>query len=131
MSKAHRVGWELVNGPIPTSMLVCHTCDNPPCCSPAHWFLGTNFDNMQDRNAKGRTTKGRTVHHGEGSGRSAKLSLEQVRAIRAVYVAGGVSQAVLGIEHGVSQTQISRIIRGIRWAYDAEGPFAASPAASP
>lgn len=115
MRRSHRVAWELTNGPILSGLLVCHQCDNPPCCNPAHLFLGTNADNMADRNHKGRTTKGRVLHCGESSGRSTKLTLAEVEAIVAAYAAGGISQESLGHLHGVSQTQIGRIIRGERW----------------
>lgn len=50
----HRVAWELVNGPIPDGMHVCHHCDNPPCCNVDHLFLGTDADNNADMIAKGR-----------------------------------------------------------------------------
>lgn len=56
MVGAHRVAWETANGqPTPTDLQVCHHCDNPPCVNPAHLFLGTNRDNVIDRQAKGRT----------------------------------------------------------------------------
>lgn len=34
--------------------MVCHTCDNPPCCRGSHLFLGDALANMQDKVAKGR-----------------------------------------------------------------------------
>lgn len=50
----HRVAWELTYGPIPDGMLVCHSCDNPPCCNPRHLFLGEPIDNTIDMISKGR-----------------------------------------------------------------------------
>lgn len=55
MVGAHRVAWELTNGPIPDGQEVCHRCDNPPCCNPADLFLGTQQDNLDDAASKGRT----------------------------------------------------------------------------
>lgn len=51
---AHRLAFEQAVGPIPDGMYVCHRCDNPPCCNPAHLFLGTPSENCQDKVAKGR-----------------------------------------------------------------------------
>ncbi len=57
MGRAHRASWQISFGPIPDGLQVLHTCDNPPCCNPAHLFLGTQLDNIYDMCAKGRHVK--------------------------------------------------------------------------
>jgi len=58
MAPASRAAYIITNGdiqPATTRRLnVCHTCDNPPCCNPAHLFLGTSADNVVDARKKGR-----------------------------------------------------------------------------
>lgn len=54
ITNAHHAAWIAAHGEVPTGISVLHRCDNPACCNPAHMFLGTQKDNMDDMNAKGR-----------------------------------------------------------------------------
>lgn len=54
---AHRVSWELINGPIPDETDVLHNCpngDNKACLNPEHLWLGTQHDNALDAVKKGQ-----------------------------------------------------------------------------
>lgn len=92
--RAHRMSYILAKGAIPDGLLVCHSCDNPRCVRPEHLFIGTNKDNMDDRNNKGRHTKGESHH-------SAKLTAEIVLEMRRRHAAGE-SSASLSRQFGVA-----------------------------
>ena len=57
---AHRISWRLHNGGIPDGLQVLHRCDNTRCVRPDHLFLGTQLDNIHDRDQKGRHRNGAT-----------------------------------------------------------------------
>lgn len=54
LQRAHRVSWQLHFGDIPLNQFVLHRCDTPQCVNPEHLFLGTQQDNVNDRERKGR-----------------------------------------------------------------------------
>lgn len=52
---AHRLAFEDTWGiPIPQGKIIMHLCDNRACVNPLHLRLGTQADNMRDRDRKGR-----------------------------------------------------------------------------
>ncbi len=59
---AHRVAYFLATGIDPGKALICHSCDFPPCCNPAHLHPGTNLTNMQEAAERGRMCHGERWH---------------------------------------------------------------------
>lgn len=106
---AHRVAWELVNGPIPDGIAVCHRCDVPACCLIAHLFLGTRADNNADMLAKGRYARGEAKHR--------KLTNDDVAEIRRLWETGGIMQKDIAAQFGVGRPVISEIIARKSWTH--------------
>lgn len=107
--RAHRMSWEVHVGPIPPGLQALHTCDVRACINPNHLFLGTNTDNVIDRDAKGRSAAGE--RHGQRV-----LSETDVRAIRRRFRCGE-TQTAIAQDYGVNQTTISRIVLGRSWTH--------------
>ncbi len=108
---ASRVALALTVGPLAAGVVACHTCDNPPCCNPAHLFPGTQADNTSDSVSKGRANRA----HGPATG-SARLTEDQVAEIRAEPHHYGLT-AMLARRYGVSATTIRKIRRGEKWGH--------------
>lgn len=109
---AHRVAFVSFVGPIPDGMMVCHHCDNPPCCNPAHLFLGTAQDNMADAVHKGRFPWRRTAVV-EGP-RAKYLTPIRVTRIREL-LAEGYTQRQVARMAGVDHSTVSRLSHRAHW----------------
>lgn len=112
--EAHRAAWIVTHGPVPKGIMVCHRCDNPPCCNPSHLFLGTAADNARDMATKGRGTGVRGTRN-----KNAKLTWDQVQEIRRRYRvihparSTGDSSSELAREFGITQQYVSQLARGL------------------
>jgi hypothetical protein len=109
-ARAHRVSWELHNGPVPANIYVCHRCDNRACVNPAHLFLGTNADNLADMRTKGRARKADPAP-------GAKFTRAQVASIREA-IAAGELVASIARRYGVAHQTINAIRHGRAWRPD-------------
>lgn len=105
---AHRVAWILANGPIPDGLHVLHNCDVPRCVEVAHLRLGTNAENMADRDAKARQARGSR----NGGARLTEAAVVEIRA----QIAGGLSQTAIAARFGVTRSAVSKIATGRMWA---------------
>lgn len=99
----HRFAWAVLTGSAPVNH-VLHRCDNPPCCNPAHLFLGTPADNAADKVAKGRQQRGERA--GVAKLRDADVLIIKQR------LAAGENGAQLAREYGVTKGTISHIKTG-------------------
>ncbi|MBT8085976.1 MAG: HNH endonuclease [Woeseia sp.] len=50
----HRLMYEIAYGEIPQGAFICHHCDNPPCCNPAHLYAGNAKTNQRDARERNR-----------------------------------------------------------------------------
>ncbi len=109
LQRAHRLAYLFTKGPIGSfsssrSMSVCHACDNPTCCNPAHLFVGTDRDNVHDMVAKGRIQQGEQHH-------AAKLTADQVAAIRA----DRRRDRLVAADYGVSNATVAGLRKNGSW----------------
>lgn len=104
VTRAHQLAWVVHSGPIPVGMYVCHTCDNPSCINPAHLFLGTCNDNVQDMMKKGR------YKHPTQCGYTGKLTKED--KIKIMEFKGNESCFVTAKRFSVSFSRICQLWRG-------------------
>lgn len=119
MVAAHRVSFEIANGPLPVKKVgtmgsvgtvVCHTCDNPGCVNPNHLFAGTQRDNNADKVRKGRQAS----HPGERNPK-AKLTAADVRNIRQSATGKHGERMAIARKWNISSGHVSKILAGEVW----------------
>jgi len=89
-----------------TTGFLLHKCDNPICCNPNHLMVGSQLDNIRDRDSKNRHAD----FSGEKNPRS-KFSLEQVNELRELRKTGMLI-IDLANKHKVSYSCMKRLLSG-------------------
>ena len=107
--RAPRYSYTEAYGPLSANVFVLHHCDNRTCVRPDHLFLGSQRDNMADRQRKRRQC------YGSRNGR-AKLVESDVVVIRNLS-AGGQCNAAIARQFGVSSVMVGLIVSGRSWRH--------------
>lgn len=106
-ARVHRVAYELWVGPIPSGAMVLHRCDVRNCVNPDHLYLGDAARNTLDMLERDRER--RAECHPQ-----AKLSVESITKAFLLR-SQGWTQREIGHELGVTQSTLSRVLRGQAW----------------
>lgn len=104
--QVHRLVWVRCNGRIPAGRVVRHICNVPNCINVMHLALGTQADNIEDRDRSGNTARGE--RHG-------RTTITADQAIEIFKGTDSLRQAAK--RFGVGQSTIDRIRRGVTWGH--------------
>ena len=92
-------------------VLICHRCDNPRCCNPAHLILADAKYNTQDMVSKGR----KHLMQGEDNSLS-KLTEDDVDEMRWLFRMGATRKA-LAAEYSVARANVDLIVTNKTWKH--------------
>lgn len=121
LERIHRVVWSLINGHIPALFeglpaMICHSCDNPPCCNPDHLYLGNAKINNQDSAKKGRKPTMNVNLRGSNNP-YAKLTEIHVEEIKQFLRESILTQLQIAEKYNITQMAVSCINTGRTWSY--------------
>ncbi len=114
---AHRIMASVMKGGDVGDFVVCHKCDNPPCCNPHHLFVGTLGDNARDARDKGRLRLEEAWASCRGEKNPlTKLTADDVREIKR-RARNGEGATKIAKDYPCGNTAISNIVKGRNWAH--------------
>lgn len=97
--KAHRFAFEMINGPQPVTLFVCHKCDVRLCVNPNHLWIGTPSDNSKDMESKGR-----------GRGKTKLSEMQAVSVLNDQRI-----HRIIAEEMGISESTVRAIKKRTIW----------------
>jgi hypothetical protein len=110
--RAHRASVMITTGkPIPTGMIILHSCDRPACVNPRHLSIGTDAENMADKLSKNRQARLR----GESAGLH-KLTDALVKQLLWDRM-DGMSFHGLSRKYLLDKKTVTMICTGASWAH--------------
>lgn len=112
--QAHRLAWVAENRQkVPAGQHVMHTCHRPVCINPGHLVAGSPADNIKMTVDAGRKAVGSAAG-------GARLTTNDVLLMRWLWWMSGGKwgvQAKLARRFGVSEKNVTDIVRGARWKH--------------
>lgn len=111
---AHRTAWQIEHGQrIPLGLVIRHTCDNPPCCNPAHLVIGTHRDNGRDMIQRGRSHQRMPQGSAHPLARHTEAEILDIRA----RAANGETYASLARTYNMTPVGIRSIVLRKTWRH--------------
>lgn len=104
-----RIVYEMFKGPLQPGQGVLHSCDNPPCCNPAHLFAGDQLVNNQDKASKGRAPIG----EGHKNSRFTRADVIEMRRLRRQHF----TLYQIAAQFGTNHRRVGKIVSGQAWAH--------------
>jgi len=103
---AHRLAYALAYGHCPDDLVVRHTCDTPLCVAPHHLILGTDAENIADRDQRNRTARGECG----GNAILTELAVKEIRSDSRI-------ARVIAAEYGVHKSTVAKIKSRANWRH--------------
>ncbi|WP_442800462.1 HNH endonuclease signature motif containing protein [Sphingopyxis sp. 113P3] len=128
---AHRVACTIAHGSPPEGKAsALHSCDNPPCCNPAHLRWGSHKENTADAIERDRASpppKNTSYRRRDTQPKGAdvwnqSLTEDKVREIWRLHLAGGMTTSQIAEAVDATRHAVTDVARGRSWRHLPDAP---------